>query len=810
MIYFFYYKVFHLSVGNLIEFQPLDVSYDVESKKAYIIIWAKNREGKSVALLDWRFRPYFYAIVDESYDLEETKAKILSVVRKKEPEALLSLERKNYFGKPVKAFKITLKIPEDVRNVRDKVREVEGVLDVVEADIRFSLRYMIDNDLKPFRWYSAVVREIDREDFRVDKVYEIIEGPKELEAEAKPPNLKVLAFDIEVYNPVGTPRPNKDPIIVIGVMDGGIKQFYTIDKNDSSILSQFVSHILSQDPDIITGYNINVFDWPYILQRASLNKVKIDIARRIGAQPSTSTLGHISILGRLNVDLIHFAEEIAEVKRKTLEDISEYLGVMKKSERVLIEWYDIPKLWDSGSEGRSKVLNYNRDDVYSTFKLAEKFLPFGIQLSGLTGIPMDQIMVASVGFRLEYYLMRKAFKYNELVPNRQERERETYKGAIVLKPVPGIHENIAVLDFASMYPNIMIKYNVGPDTLEKECEPDKCYEAPDVHHKFRKEPPGFFKSVLSELLAARKKMREQLKKLSPNDPEYNVLNERQKAVKVLANATYGYMGWQAARWYCKECAEAITAWGRKNILEAIEKAKQMGLKVIYGDTDSLFVENRKELVDKLISWINDTMGLEIKVDKVYKKLFFTEAKKRYVGLTEDGIIDIVGFEAIRGDWSEISKEIQVEVAKVVLEKGSIEKAIEFTKDIIKSLRQKKIPIDKLVIWKTITKKIDEYEVDAPHVAAAKMYSEYGLSVNPGDKIGYVVIKGQGKISDRVKPYFAANIDEIDDEYYVEHQIIPAALRILEYFGVSENRLKQAAEEKQKSLFDYFSAKKTPS
>ncbi|MGC8675614.1 DNA polymerase domain-containing protein, partial [Fervidicoccus sp.] len=176
------------------------------------------------------------------------------------------------------------------------------------------------------------------------------------------------------------------------------------------------------------------------------------------------------------------------------------------------------------------------------------------------------------------------------------------------------------------------------------------------------------------------------------------------------------------------------------------------------------------------------------------------------GITIDNIIDIVGFEAIRGDWSEISKDIQTEIARLILEKGTTEKAIEYTKEIIRNLKEKKIPIDKLVIWKTITKPIEEYEVDAPHVTAAKLYQEYGLKISPGDKVGYVVVSGEGKISEKVKPYFAATLDEIDVDYYVDHQIIPAAMRILEYFGVSESVLKQGAIEKQKSLFDYLSSK----
>jgi DNA polymerase I len=609
-----------------------------------------------------------------------------------------------------------------------------------------------------------------------------------------------------VYSSTGTPRPTKDPIIIIGMLNNGFHQFTVEDGGERSVIEKFRDTILKLDPDVITGYNTNRFDWPYLLERARLHGIKLDLSRRVGAEPSPSVHGHISVQGRLNVDIYDFAEEVYEVKRKTLEDIAEYFGVMRKDERIIIPWYEMPKYWESSGELRKKLLIYNRHDVESVYKLAEKFLPFGIQLSGLTGIPLDQVMASSVGFRLEFYLMRKAFQHGELVPNRKERGPESYRGAIVLKPKPGVHENVIVLDFTSMYPSIMIKYNVGPDTLVKESECAECYTAPDVGHKFRKDPPGFFKSVLESLLTARREIKQKLKTLEPESPEYNVLNERQRAIKVLANAAYGYMGWQAARWYCKECAEAVTAWGRHNLLTAINKAKDLGLEVIYGDTDSLFVKNDGEKVDEFIKWVENTLGFEIKVDKVYRRVFFTEAKKRYVGLTDKGSIDIVGFEAIRGDWSEIAKELQTEAAKLVLEEGKPDKAISFVRKLVQDMKNHAIPLDKLVIWKTLTKKIEEYEVDAPHVRVAKKYIEQGIKVSPGEKIGYVIVKGPGKISDKAVPYFMAKIEDIDEDYYINHQIIPAALRILQYFGVSEKTLKQVTSEKQKSLFEFLGGK----
>ncbi|NPA98135.1 MAG: DNA polymerase II [Crenarchaeota archaeon] len=797
----------------IIEFYFLDNTYEVVGAEPHIIIWGITRDGKRILLRDKRFRPYFYAIIDEDEDIQRIIREVKSLSDPRSPIIDIALVEKKYFGRPVKALKITTMIPETVRKYREKVRKIKGVKDVVEADIRFSMRYIIDHNIRPCGWHKAEVTKVTKKPgYRVDEEYEIIGRIEALNDSTPPEDLRYMAFDIEVYAKGGTPRPEKDPVIIIGVKDtdNGFKQFLAKDKDDKDAIRNFINYMRSYDPDIVVGYNNNGFDWPYLIERSKKIGLRLDVSRRVGATPRTSTYGHISVPGRLNVDLYDYAEEIPEVKIKSLENVADYLGVMKKSERIIIDYLDMPKYWDD-PKLRPLLLRYNREDVEATFGLMEKFVPFGMQLSNLTGLPLDQVGTASVGFRLEWYLMREAYRYNELVPNRIERPYESYRGAVVLKPVKGIHENIAVLDFSSMYPSIMIKYNVGPDTIVKDekCDPEKHYIAPEVGHCFRKEPEGFFKKVLTTLLSLRKSIKEEMKKYPPDSYEYRILNERQKAVKVLANATYGYMGWVGARWYCKECAEAVTAWGRQTIRRAIKIAESLGLKVIYGDTDSLFVTYDKEKVEELIKRIKDELGLDIKIDKVYKRIFFTEAKKRYAGLLTDGRIDIVGFEAVRGDWAEIAKEVQEKITEILLKEGSTDKAIEYVRKVITELKQGKVPLNKLIIWKTLSKRLDEYSVDAPHVVAAKKLLRLGIKLSVGDKVGYIIVKGSGKISSRAEPYILVKDPKlVDTNYYIDHQIIPAAMRILGYFGVSETQLKMAARTAgQKSLFEFFSGKK---
>lgn len=283
------------------------------------------------------------------------------------------------------------------------------------------------------------------------------------------------------------------------------------------------------------------------------------------------------------------------------------------------------------------------------------------------------------------------------------------------------------------------------------------------------------------------------------------MNARQKAVKVITNAMYGYAGWIAARWYVKQVAEAATAWGRHTMRGAIEMAEKAGLQVVYGDTDSIFVKNEREKVEKLLKDVEEKLGLEIGVDKVYLRIFFTEAKKRYAGLLPDGSLDIVGLEVMRGDWAIVAKRVQEKVLEIILKDQSPKKASEYVQGFISGLRQKHVAYRDLIIWKTLTKPPDEYEIKAAHVEAARMLKEKGWELSVGDKVGYVVVAGPGRLYERVKPYVFASYDEVDIEYYVSKQVVPVAARVLESFGITEEQLLAPRMESRdsKRLTDFF-------
>jgi len=784
-----------------VTFWILDVGYEIIASQPYVLLWGISDKNERILVVDSNFRPYFYAVPKETADLDRLKDHISRL------HGVLSVDvlTKSFFGKPTTVLKITCNLPTVVPKLRNEVKKIPDIENYLEADIRFYMRYLIDNDIYPCKWYRFKGYSVSGgfwEKYNISKIYLLQSKLEPLERDVSP-RLRILAFDIECYNPLGTPDPKKDPVIIISTAnsDGEKRQFIAEDNDDKTVLVSFSEYVQQYDPDIIVGYNSNRFDWIYLTERAKVLGVKLIIGRDRGP-PHPSVYGHQSIVGRANVDLIDYAESLYEVKVKTLKEVADYLGLLPKEERIILSLVEIYRYWDDKTK-RHLLLRYAQEDADATMLLANVALPFAIELSGVVGLPLDQVLAASVGFRVEWYLMRFAYKDGELFPNREERAYATYKGALVFPPKKGIFNNVVYMDFTALYPSLMIKYNIGPDTYVPpfvDVSPENVYVAPEVGHRFLKEPPGLYKKALSVLLEKRKEIRQKLKTLSSDSIEYKTLDVRQKAIKVIANASYGYTGWTGARWYIKAVAEATTAWGRETILRAKQIAEKLGLTVYYGDTDSLFLENISEKINEFTRLVEKELGLEIKPDRIYKVIFFTEAKKRYAGIDDKGKLDVTGFEVVRGDWAEIARDVQEEVFRYVLTEKKPDNAIKYVRDVIKKLKRKEIAFDKLIIWKTLSKSLDEYKTKSAHVTAARYLQRHGYSAPPGSQIGFVIVKGEGKVSERAVPYQFAKYDDIDIDYYISKQIVPVAMRILSVFNVTENQL---LEDRQASLADFF-------
>lgn len=788
-----------------IAFWLLDVNYEVRECKPEMWIWGIDDRRQRILIIDRSFHTYFYLVVNDGYNPQTVMERVTA--QKTEFPSVLKLEsvKRKYFGKPVNAVKVYCQDPDVVAQYAKTMAKIEGVKESLEDDIRYSMRYLIDNAMSLCGWHEIEVEQTKNTlGVQVDKLYVAKTFPKSIER-AEIPELKVLGFSTLAYSPKGAPKPEKDPVAIISIATntGEEAQFVAQKSDDKLALEAFVKYVRDFDPDVIVGYGTNSQDWPYLTARAKKLGINLFVDRA-NTEPHMSVYGHVSITGRANIDFFDFANELPEVKVKTLENVASFLGIMKLEKRTIIEEVDYAAYWEDAKK-RSNLLKFSRENAESIIGVAEAMLGFAMQLSSLVGLPLDNVGTAAVGFRVEWFLMREAYRIGELIPKRVERNYIPYVGAVVLAPKPGVQENVAVLDFKAMYPNIMITQNVSPDTYVSPSEHEPSNDvnvAPEVKHRFRKEPPGFYKEVLSSLIAIRDQIRPKLSVLDPKSSEYRVLDARQRAVKVITNATYGYAGWIGARWYIKPVAEAATAWGRYAITNTIELAKKVGLEVVYSDTDSIFVKHDPNKIEKISVDVSKTLGLEIKPDKVYTRILFTEAKKKYCGLLPDGSLDIVGLEVVRGDWAACAKNVQEKVLDIILKKQSPNEAAEYVREYVTDLRQKKVPYRDLIIWKTLTKSIKKYEVKAPHVEAAKRLLKEGYELSMGDKIGYVITVGPGKLYEKAKPYALSTYEEVDTEYYVTNQVLPAAGRILTIFNIPEDKLLPLKATSPKTLAEF--------
>ncbi len=778
----------------------IDVDYITKNERAVIRLWCKNDEGIFV-VYDDSFQPYFYAFVEEG--VREEDILNLKIERKGESVSPERVERTTakYLGKEVEVFKIYAKHPQHVPKLREAVTSLG--LEVREADIPFAYRYLIDRDL-------ACMDGIEFEGEKITLRGKLPEFKAKSIRRAERdgfPDMKVLAFDCEMLTAIGMPDPEKDPIIVISVKCGDFEEIIHVGEgmSERDVISRFLHLIRELDPDVIVGYNQDAFDWPYIRKRAEKYSIKLEIGRDFTSlvfKPGNPRRPKIA--GRLNIDLYDIALRSIDVKIKKLENVAEYLGT--KVEIADIEAKDIYKKWSSGD--REAVLRYARQDVLNTYFIAEELLPMQYELSRMIRIPADDVARSGRGKQVEWLLMSEAYKAGEIAPNPKE-GGESYEGAFVLEPVRGLHENVICLDFASMYPSIMIAFNISPDTLVKgKCEEDECYIAPEVRHAFRKQPDGFFRRILRMLIERRRKVKKLMKKFSRDSLEYRLLDIKQMTLKVLTNSFYGYTGWGMARWYCRECAEATTAWGRHFIKTSARIARENGFDVLYGDTDSIFVkkdslslEKLEKEVKKLIGILRREMPVQIEIDEYYRTIFFVE-KKRYAGLTRDGRVVVKGLEVRRGDWCELAKDIQRKVIEIILKERDPEKAVKYVREVIEDIKSGKFGLESYVIYKSLTKKPSKYESMQAHVKAALKAAKKGIVYTVGSKVGYVILKGPGNVGDRAYPVDLiedfdgenvidkdGNSYKLDKDYYIDKQVLPVVMRILERFGYCESEIK---------------------
>ncbi|RPA95975.1 hypothetical protein L873DRAFT_1812061 [Choiromyces venosus 120613-1] len=724
--------------------------------------------------------------------------------------------------------------------------------------LQFVMRFMVDTKISGMSWVEVPAGEYHLVDRREKlsscqieakvHVKDLIAHPSEGEYQKIAP-LRILSFDIECAGRKGIfPEAHHDPVIQIanmvtryGESKPFIKNVFTLGTCASIVNTQVLQYVsegkmllgwsefLRQaDPDVIIGYNIANFDFPYLLDRAKhlklvgfpywtrLKNVKSEpkdssfSSKQMGNRDTKAT----NTDGRLQLDLLQLVQRDHQLRSYTLNSVSaHFLGEQKED----VHHSMITELHNGTADSRRRLAVYCLKDAYLPQRLMDKLMCLinYTEMARVTGVPFNYLLSRGQQIKFISQLYRKAKEQSLVVPNLPPQPSEDpYAGATVIDPKKGYYDvPIATLDFASLYPSIMQAHNlcyttlVRPETCERlGLQKDIDYEITPTGDRFVKahRRKGMVPLILEALLGARKKAKADLK--NATDPfEKAVLNGRQLALKISANSVYGITGATVGKLPCLEIASSVTGYGRGMIMQTkaevesrytIANGYTHDAMVIYGDTDSIMVKfgpkdlpTAMELGKEAAEFVSQKFPTPIKLE--FEKVYFPYLlinKKRYAGLywtntEKHDKMDSKGIETVRRDNCMLVQVCIETVLRKLLIDQDVEGAQTYVKDLISDLLQNRIDMSQLVITKALTK--NDYTAKQAHVELAERMRKRDAGSAPtlGDRVAYVIVKGAGGAKNYEKsedPIFVLeNSVPIDTKYYLENQLAKPLGRIFE-------------------------------
>jgi len=830
-------------------FQIVDTDY-VLNPGPVIRLFGRNEEGDSVCCFYEGFEPYFYVKGSEEKVLKflKDRAEVANIEQRKKFPAI------GYHKEPVEVLKITVKKPEDVPALREHLMREIPKLVIYESDIFFRYRFMIDKGICGLDWIDVDEKRIETKtvNCRAFQITSIKKDEKEENAD-----MKYMSFDIECL-PKDTTRPldsSKDPIIMISMAFSHkfrahrtvvmvAKNIKTERKNvmcfssEEDMLNNFIKIMNEYDPDILTGYNIQNFDIPYILERFKNHNIRATIGRCCTKEAKYRKVGLLeqcTIPGRVVFDPYQALRNDPNIRFRQY-DLNTVAKEMLGEEKIDIKYKEMAKYWNGSADMLDKFILYTEKDADMALRIVveKNIIAKFLALAKLSGLLLQDTF-GGQSIRVETKLMHEFKKRGILMPSRPtkeeaaqrnaEREKLGLKGATVLEPKKGLHTDgcTLVLDFKSLYPSIIRTYNISPETLITGKTDEKSISTV-TGAKFIDTSiyEGTIPRVLKDLLDMRNKVKKEMR--SAKGDRRAALDATQYGIKILANSFYGYTGFAMARLYVLDIASAITGIGRENLQTTKEMIeKKFGYIVIYADTDSVFLETKitkldeaKKVGEEVSKHVSENLPgyLELDFEKILRT-FLILTKKRYAGWsfesTPEGWKDKIimkGIETVRRDWCPLVSETMNEILILILKKGDIKGATEYVKDIIKKLKKNEVPLEKLTIVKGLTKHPETYKGMLPHIELAKKMLKRKPENPPhiGDRIGFVIISGNSMLSKRAEDpeYVSEKKLNIDSEYYINNQLLPAIERILTAVGITKTELMGGGY--QASIFDAANGK----
>ncbi|KAL6749067.1 DNA polymerase delta subunit one [Haematococcus lacustris] len=727
-----------------------------------------------------------------------------------------------------------------------------------ESNVLFAMRFMVDTGVVGGSWVelpagSYVVLPTLQTYCQIEvhvRYDRLIAHPAEGEWSRIAP-FRVLSIDIECCGRKGHfPDAKLDPVIQIASMvtlQGSatpvVKNVMTLGtcasivgaevmafETEAELLGRWRDLLVETDPDIIIGYNIINFDLPYLYERAEAlglkdfhqwGRVRGTRTRMRNAQFSSKAYGthdykELNIEGRVQFDLMVTIQREHKLASYSLNSVSaHFLGEQKED----VHHSAISELQNGNDESRRRLAVYCLKDAYLPQRLLDKlmFMYNYIEMARVTGVPMSYLLTKGQSIKVFCQLLRKSRQRGLLLPNIKVSapvgDNVGYEGATVLDPKTGFYDKpVATLDFASLYPSIMMAHNLcystllPPDRL-REVAPEERVLSPSgdsfVKAKLAK---GVLPEILEELLGARKRAKLDLK--AEKDPfKRAVLDGRQLALKISANSVYGFTGATVGKMPCLAISASTTAYGRNMIMHTRQMVQdrynrqngyEADCEVIYGDTDSVMVNFKvpsvaraMELGREAADFVSATFIRPVKLE--FEKVYFPYLlmnKKRYAGLLwtqpdKHDKMDSKGIETVRRDNCLLVRNVVTTCLEKILIERDVAAAEAYVKNIISDLLMNRIDLSLLVISKGLTKDADTYDTSSAHVELAKKMRKRDPATAPsvGDRVAYVIVKaakGAKAYEKAEDPVWALDHNlAIDCAHYLEHHLSQPLLRIFQ-------------------------------
>jgi DNA polymerase-2 len=567
---------------------------------------------------------------------------------------------------------------------------------------------------------------------------------------------------------------------------------------EKDLLQSFLTWFKEKDPDVIIGWHVIGFDLMFLESKCNELYIPFEIARANGRVSLRSRKGggyFASVYGRVIIDGPQsLRSSFFTFEDYKLETVAQEL--LREGKTITPDENKVAEIERLFVEDKKKLAEYNLQDAVLVTEIFKKsgLIELSIRRSQLSGLLMDQLGMMTAAF--DHFYLPRLHRKGYVAPNIKDLElSEHAAGGYVFDPEPGIYDNVIVLDFRSLYPSIIQTFKIDP--LSRLLSSENTLLTPGGY-KFSATQhflPGFIAQLIEQRSKAKKKKDKQLS----------------QAIKILMNSFYGVMGSYGCRFYHPDLPSAITGTGQWLLLRSKEYLEQKEYKVVYGDTDSLFVklpddmknfsaQDGEDLVRDLNNyWANrlsEEFGvesfLEIEFEKYYRKFIITPvrgadygAKKRYAGLLKTGTeekLEFVGLEFVRSDWTRLAKEFQVELYERVFYEKEIK---DWIKEVVKKISSGEFD-DKLVYRKRLRKDVEDYTKNIPqHVRAAKLIDKNSGTI-------YYVITKRGPVPVELKH------NDIDYQHYIDKQIKPIADSVLSLMGESFDSIIKTG---QLSFFD---------